>query len=333
MRDGLGFKATKTEDEAKAAAKQATVDVAAANRAGDRASIYVDPTRDIRVGNVTYDPASQTWIKQWGVSPYNMVELTLRRDQPQQTQQSQGDHPLPLFFAPVIGHDDAPLSARAITALLPANGFRIPAGSGQTVDILPFALDIETWDDLIENNVGQQDLFICHEDGSVSSGSDGIQEVNLYPFGNQELPPGNRGTVDLGAGNNSASDIARQILYGMNEQDLSNFPNNEVKASATLPLELNGDTGVSAGFKDELEAIIGQSRVIPIFSEVSGNGNNATYTIVKFVGVKIVNVKLTGNPKYLMIQPALYMSSSVSRDESVHPITDDTIFTTPVLIE
>ena len=119
----------------------------------------------------------------------------------------------------------------------------------------------------------------------------------------------------------------------MNKEDLSDFPNNEVKASATLPLELNGDTGVNAGFKEQLEAIIGQSRVIPIFSEVSGNRNNPTYSSVKFVGVNIVNVKLTGNPKYLIIQPAFYMSSSVSRDESGAPITDDTIFTTPVLIE
>ena len=40
-------------------------------------------------------------------------------------------------------------------------------------------------------------------------------------------------------------------------------------------LYLNGDTGISAGVKDELASIKGQPRIIPIFSTVSGNGNNA----------------------------------------------------------
>ena len=44
--------------------------------------------------------------------------------------------------------------------------------------------------------------------------------------------------------------------------------------------------------------------MIPIFSTVSGNGNNAQYTIVKWQGIRIVNVKLTGSmsQKNVMIQ-------------------------------
>ena len=55
-----------------------------------------------------------------------------------------------------------------------------------------------------------------------------------------------------------------------------------------------GDTGISAGVKDELASIIGQTRIIPVFSSVSGNGNNATYVIVRWVGVRVMAVKLTG---------------------------------------
>jgi hypothetical protein len=71
-------------------------------------------------------------------------------------------------------------------------------------------------------------------------------------------------------------------------------------------LILNGDTGISAGVKDELAAIIGQPRVIPIFREVKGPGNNAMYTIVKWCGIRIVDVKLTGamNKKHVTIQLA-----------------------------
>ncbi len=71
-------------------------------------------------------------------------------------------------------------------------------------------------------------------------------------------------------------------------------------------LTLNGDTGISAGVKDDLAAIIGQTRIIPIFESVSGNGNNAMYTIVQWAGVRILDVKLTGSmsSKKLIVQPA-----------------------------
>jgi hypothetical protein len=50
---------------------------------------------------------------------------------------------------------------------------------------------------------------------------------------------------------------------------------------------------------------MGDPRIIPIFRTVEGPGNNATYTIVKFCGVRIMDVKLTGNmnQKRVIIQP------------------------------
>ncbi len=338
LKQGLGNGATLTSEEVQAAASQAAIQVAAANRAGDQQSVYADPVRDVRLGQVIYDPSTGTWQKHWGVSPYNMVELSLHRDQESaadgnQGLETNGDGPLPLFFAPVIGHDDAKLTTKAVGALLPGNGFRVPSGGSQTADLLPFALDLQTWHALIHEGQGQDNFTVNPKTGSVTCGGDGILEVDLYPYGNQNLPPGNRGTVDLGAGNNSSSDIARQILHGMNSYDFSFFPNNEVKASFDDPLMLNGDTGISAGFKDELESIKGQSRAIPIFTHVSGNGNNAMYRVVKFVGIRIVEVKLTGNPKRVMIQPSPYVGVYVTPDTSGDPIVEDTIFTAPVLIQ
>jgi hypothetical protein len=43
---------------------------------------------------------------------------------------------------------------------------------------------------------------------------------------------------------------------------------------------------------------------------VVGNGNNADYTIVGFVGIRIMKVKLTGHPKYVTIQPAVTIDGS-----------------------
>ncbi len=58
--------------------------------------------------------------------------------------------------------------------------------------------------------------------------------------------------------------------------------------------------------KDELAAVIGEPRVIPFFSQVTGAGNNAEYAIVQFAGVRITDVKLTGkmSDKHVTIQPA-----------------------------
>ncbi len=267
-----------------------------------------------------------------------MVELTLHRDQSASGDGvSNGDGPLPLFFAPVIGTKTATLTTKAVSAMLPANGFRVPTGSARHAMILPFAFDEETWNHLCANDStfpGITDDYCYNpETGGVSSGPDNVLEVDLYPSSDPNKPAGNRGTVDIGLGGNSSSDIARQILYGMNSQDMACFPNSEIKASSDAALDLTGDTGISAGFKDELRTIEGQMRAIPIFRYVAGNGNNCVYTIVKFVGVRVVHVKLVGNPKGVIVQPCPFIDENVTYDTSGAPIANDTIFSKPVLIQ
>ena len=68
-----------------------------------------------------------------------------------------------------------------------------------------------------------------------------------------------------------------RILYGLSAYDMSFFPDNTVQFNDAGALYLNGDTGISAGLEDSLEQIIGDIRAIPIFIEVTGEGNNATY--------------------------------------------------------
>lgn len=315
--DGWGASATKTPSEVETAAKNAAVAVAAANEAGGLSGTYVDPTVDVRLGQRQWNPATNSWDISWGTSPYNVVEVTCRRNDPNSVN---GDRTLPLWFAPVIGHDKAVLSVSSIAALQPAA--KVVKKPGYNVDLLPFALDVGTWNDLLAGN-GPDNYSWNEATGQVTNGSDGVLEVDLYPYGNQNLPPGNRGTVDFGSNNNSTADISRQILYGLNEYDLSFF-GGEIDFEA-VPMYINGDTGISAGVKDELEAIKGQPRFIPLFSAVSGPGNNATYTIVKFVPIRIMYVRLTGKPKNkkVWIQPAPYFDPTVVvGDTEIH---DDSI--------
>ncbi|HEY2415538.1 MAG TPA: TadG family pilus assembly protein [Pirellulaceae bacterium] len=223
----------------------------------------------------------------------NAVQIRVQRTSDQNGQ-------VPLFFARVLGYDRESLTAQATAAYVSSfSGFKAPT-NGDTLNILPFALDQDTWNNL--TTAGSDDWSYNASTKTVSAGSDGVKEVNLYPQGTGS--PGNRGTVDIGSSNNSTADIARQIVYGINSSDLAHL-GGSIQFNSSGVLHLNGDTGISAGVKDELASIIGQPRMIPIFSSVVGPGNNADYTIVKFVGIRILDVKLTGSmsTKHVTIQP------------------------------
>jgi Flp pilus assembly protein TadG len=235
-------------------------------------------------------------------SKFNAVKLLVSK-----TDDKNGE--IPLFFARVLGIDSRATTVNATAALTRnISGFRIPA-DGDNLDLLPFALDVDTWQALLDGNAGDEWSY-DKDTGEVSHEGDGIREVNLYPQGTGS--PGNRGTVDIGGSNNSTNDIARQIVDGVSPADLEHH-GGKLEFDPCGELSLNGDTGISAGVKDELTSIIGKPRMIPIFAEVEGPGNNADYTIVKFVGVRIMEVKLTGkmSSKRLIIQPCNIVAKGV----------------------
>ena len=188
--------------------------------------------------------------------------------------------------------------------------------------------DLPSWE-AKSNGSGSDNYAYNPTTKQVTSGSDGIREIDLYPYGNQALTPGNRGTVCLGASNNSTATLNRQILYGLNANDLSYYPNNTLTCG-TGTLSLKGNPGLSAGIKAALESIIGQTRAIPIFTEVTGQGNNTTYTIVKFVGIRILHVQLTGGNKVVVAQPALVSDGSMTVTPGVN--NNQYLFLPPRLI-
>jgi hypothetical protein len=235
---------------------------------------------------------------------------------------------LNLFFAPILGVRSATVSVSATAALLPGVGVELKPNATQTAPLLPIALDVPTWTALMQGT-GLDQYRYDAATGRVSSGPDGIKEVDLYPSGSSSMPPGNRGTVDLGNPNNSTADLKRQIIHGLNAEDLSWF-GGQIRTD-NGPLQINGDTGLSAGIKDALEQIIGQPRLIPLFSAVSGPGNNAMYTVPKFVSVRILSVQLTGKNKKVVVQPAPLVSPLIIRGGT--SISPDSYFTTPKLIQ
>jgi hypothetical protein len=94
---------------------------------------------------------------------------------------------------------------------------------------------------------------------------------------------------------------------------------------------VSGDTGIDANLENELNSIIGQERVVPLFTTVVNPGTGATYTIVKWVGIRIMAVDLRGNAstRSVIIQPSSFVASGMFRVSEGGPlaeINEDTVF-------
>jgi hypothetical protein len=302
----------------------AAVAVAAGNPHFGEESTFVSPTTDMQLGRRTYNSATATWDIAWGASPYDVVSVVARRDGSSASQSK-----LPLFFAKAIGQNDAQIQAASTAALIQAVGVRADPSSTLTSGILPIAYDEPSWNALLAGS-GNDEFAYSSQYGTVSCGSDGVKEIDLYPYGNQALTPGNRGTVKIGVANNSTAELQRQILYGLSASDLAAFPNSTLRVDQGS-LVLPGNPGLSAAIKSSLEAIIGKPRAIPIFRAVAGNGNNTTYEIVKIVGIRILDVRLTGGNKRVVAQPAIYSDSTLVSGPS--SIATDYMYLPPRLVK
>jgi Flp pilus assembly protein TadG len=268
-----------------------------------------DPAGDIVCGYLA-TPGNLGTTLDTTAANYNSVQARVRR-----TAQQNGS--LRLFFGAVLNRSTQDVSAKATATYeggWNVTGFTL-TGTGQTTaPLLPFALDLPSWT-AVTGGTGPDGWTYDPATGAYAPGSDGIKEINLYPT--KGISPGNFGTVDLGNPNNSTPDIERQIRYGLNATDLSYFPNNQIALGTTGTLSVQGDTGISAGFKDALASIRGQKRIIPIYSTVTGQGNTSSYTVVGFGGITILDVKLTGMNKRLTVQPEFVITPTAIVDTSV----------------
>lgn len=286
-------------DSRSAAVRYAGQNLVSGNRPQLNANTANDIEGDVVIGHLADPSIPSSFSTSYGVGQLNAAHVRVRR-----TDESNGE--VPLFFARLLGYDSAAIQADAVAAFYGRiRGFRVPH-DGSNVGFVPIAMDEKTWDDMVTkmlNGVLVADDWSWNtETEMVCPGGDGIPEINLYPEDVGE--PGNRGTVDVGGDDNSTAVISRQIVHGLTPDDLAHH-DGELNLNDSGVLPLNGDTGISAGIKDDLRQIIGEPRVIPIFRTVDLPGNNAMYTIVKFVGIRVMSVKLTGayKSRRVIIQP------------------------------
>ncbi len=206
----------------------------------------------------------------------------------------------PMFFARIFGINSVPLKTKAVAAVaMNLTGFEAPS-NGENLGILPIALKVPSWEDL-RAGFGEDNWTWNEDTGQVTPGPDGIPELTFYP-GDVDSP-GNFGTVDIGGADNSTADLTQQILEGIAPEDLE-YHGGSLELGADGTLSLTGDPGLSARIGDALGQILGEPRVVPVYTNVAAAGNTAVYTITGFAGVRIMEVNLKGqlDQKRVVIQ-------------------------------
>lgn len=277
-------------------------------------SVQLDDS-DIAIGR--HDFANPTF-NMTNASPYNAVEVVVRRE----TGHANGA--VPLFFAKVFGHNWANVTATARAAVDDRfAGYRYPQGG----NLIPFTIHVDLYNDQVANG---SDGF-TYDDG-VIYGSDGINEVTLFPWklsgngnGNgkksgdddDNAGSGNFGTLNVGINNQGTSALEDQIENGITaEQFEDEFGASELifhDGNGQNTYTSTGNPGMSVGIENTLIAKIGDLVGFFVHNGVSETGSNTEYTIVGMRFGRIVDVNLTGNPdnRTLTIQPVAYSDENV----------------------
>jgi hypothetical protein len=211
-----------------------------------------------------------------------------------------------LFFGRVLGTSKFSAEATAQAAFVKEfKGFRVPSGGGDpppTLAMFPFAIERTAWDKCVGGE-GPDGYGWDKEDSRVEHGnSDGVKEISLYPLSTGAS--GNFGTVDIGSDKSTNETLARQIVEGLSRKDLD-YHGGALALNREGKLYLSGDPGMKVGaILPALSQIIGQTRIVPLYSSVSGTGQNAIYTITAFGACRVLDTDLHGGSKHLTVQPA-----------------------------
>jgi Flp pilus assembly protein TadG len=255
---------------------------------GDVLVGYADPT----------NPGTTLSTNAASAPLFNSVQVTATRS---------SDHGgvVPSFFSSLMGSHGTSLSVQstALAWVYSIAGFQTT--ENLSADLIPIVLDQTTYQAMMAGTTTDQYTW-NPTTKTVTSGADGITESLLYPV--DAGLPGNWGTIKVGVSNNSTSVISDQIVNGISPSQLATFPSGTIQLDTTLTppsITFSGNPGISAGIASALESIIGKPVSIPIYDLNGDNGNNAWYRVIGFAALRIMSVNFQGNPKYVIVQPAM----------------------------
>lgn len=244
------------------------------------------------------------------------VRVTLRRD-------AQANGPVEMFFSKVLGINGVSVQATATAVLRRGTAPKVGA------DVLPYAIPMTTWDAIPDGG-----------EFSIYSGSH-IQDA----YGTRL--PGNWGTVDIGYEDNSTADLSNQILNGLRQRDLDELiANGRVEAGAegiSSPVWFDAETGLSVGQKHAVQAIHGQTRIIPLYDSINGDpwttngsGDNAQFHIIGWGVVQVTGSNWQGTKNtYVSARKAYMYDAALVPHQNLNDknSTIENAFTSAVLVD
>ena len=247
-----------------------------------------DVSGDIVLGRLQKPSDRQEVLVPDEVSP-NSVQVRI----PMTQQHRNG--PVSVFFARAIGTGFTETSATATATI------------EDYPRLLPIAASLSSWESLATLNTDHY----AAEHNRVADGPDGIPELTIYPgnWNGEDLPPGNFGSLQIGPDSGTAV-MRAQIDQGPTQRDFD-YHGGSVRHGMAIP----GETGLSADLETAFAGgsaeggiyagILGEVRYLPLYSSVTGTGQNAQFTIAKIVCVRIMAANLKGNHKSVVVQPVI----------------------------
>ena len=289
------------------------------------------PVDDIVVG-YQQSPGSDA-VLPWsrGERVPNCVQVTTRRD-------DSANGSLALFFAPMLGTKSSNLAATAVAAFdtqrYRVTGFQ-SSPTGPHGKLLPIAIRLETWEGFMAGGTSpsgsRRDDYILtltlpnspeQAPDNVSMGSDDIPE--LRGTGNWSLEPNDFGLLQFDASANSYSteDAAAWIRSGPSSSDLGGFGPNGIEATPDQPLQIPAGPPWGHSLVDDLNAVVGQPRIVPLYASRSGYAWQGRYSIVGFAGVSVVKADpLLWNRVRIVLQPTIVIDPTATVDADAESIT------------
>lgn len=254
------------------------------------------------------DMSSPTSTLVTGVAPngHNAVRVMVRRDS---TSQGQTNGPIDLFFAPIFGQYTGNASASAVAVFDDRfAGFdtSLPGAGALT----PLSIRQDSYNAQL---VGGNDGYSYDStSSSVLDGSDGVNEINIYP---DTSAPGNFGLLNIGTPNQGVPGLADQIENGVSAADMNAEIGTSLVdfSSGPTTYQITGDPGMKSALQSSFELRVGDVIGFFLHTTVTAQGSNTVYTIVDLRFGRLMDVQLNGNPnsRGVWVQPAVFSGAGV----------------------
>ncbi len=246
-------------------------------------SVVLNQANDVGTGILSYPYSLSSAYATSGTTPFNSVAVNTYINS------THGGN-LNFFFAPVLHQSSTQVGATATATVQLFPIVSVKAVSGFRSPILPITMSYSDWQQMVNNQTGLDNYAYNSSTGQVTSGSDGLQEQQLYPGSN--VTSSNNGLLQFGTSSHSNSVLSDEIENGPDYTQMTTQwpPNGSPPWNAQNEFTMGADPGWRASDFDALAQAIGQVRLIPINDGTSpGNGANGTYTIVALAPMRIMS--------------------------------------------